>query len=102
MSGGHFDYQQYRLDDMANDIETVIYHNNSTELNAYGDRIGADLPDDIIEEFKHAVTLLREAAIYVQRIDWLLSGDDGEDSFRTRLKKDLETYRAISSNQKEY
>lgn len=102
MSGGHFDYQQYRLDDMANDIETVIYHNNSTELNTFGDRIGADLPDDIIEEFKHAVTLLREAAIYVQRIDWLLSGDDGEDSFRTRLKKDLETYRAISSNQKEY
>jgi hypothetical protein len=30
------------------------------------------------------------AEIYAQRIDWLLSGDDGEDSFRKRLKEDLE------------
>jgi hypothetical protein len=30
------------------------------------------------------------AEIYAQRIDWLLSGDDGEDSFRERLKEDLE------------
>jgi hypothetical protein len=30
------------------------------------------------------------AQIYAQRIDWLISGDDGEDSFRERLKEDLE------------
>jgi hypothetical protein len=26
----------------------------------------------------------------MQRIDWLLSGDDGEESFIERLKEDLE------------
>ena len=26
---------------------------------------------------------------YTQRIDWLVSGDDGEDSFHSRLKKEL-------------
>jgi hypothetical protein len=33
------------------------------------------------------------AQIYTQRIDWLVSGDDGEDSFRERLKEDLEEYK---------
>lgn len=29
------------------------------------------------------------AQVYAQRIDWLLSGDDGEDNFHLRLKEDL-------------
>jgi len=34
--------------------------------------------------------VLRKAAIYAQRIDWLLSGDDGEESFLERLKEELD------------
>ena len=33
---------------------------------------------------------MKTAAIYAQRIDWLLSGDDGEQSFKERLKEDLD------------
>ena len=40
-------------------------------------------------EFKNAVKHLRVAEIYAQRVDWLLSGDDGEDTFIERLKSDL-------------
>jgi hypothetical protein len=43
----------------------------------------------VIEEFKNAVKHLRVAEIYAQRVDWLLSGDDGEDTFIERLKSDL-------------
>lgn len=50
-------------------------------------------PDDIIAEFKNAIHYLKIAEIYTQRIDWLVSGDDGEDSFRDRLKEDLEEYK---------
>lgn len=32
---------------------------------------------------------LKLANIYLHRIDWLLSGDDGEDSFHSRLKEEL-------------
>lgn len=32
---------------------------------------------------------LREAAIYAQRIDWLFSGDDSEESFKKRIREDL-------------
>jgi hypothetical protein len=33
--------------------------------------------------------ILKNAFVYTQRIDWLLSGDDSEESFHQRLKEDL-------------
>jgi hypothetical protein len=43
-----------------------------------------------INEFKKAYKLLEKASIYVQRIDWLVCGDDDEFSFHERLKEELE------------
>ena len=45
---------------------------------------------EVLEEFKKGLEILKKAAIYAQRIDWLLSGDDGEDSFKRRLKEELD------------
>ena len=45
--------------------------------------------EETIQIFKDAVKILRKAAIYAQRIDWLLSGDDGEDNLKERLEKEL-------------
>ena len=53
-------------------------------------KIVVDYSTETIREFKKAVALLRKAAIYVQRIDWLLSDDDGEDNFHERLKEELD------------
>ena len=39
---------------------------------------------------KKGLIALKVAAIYAQRIDWLLSGDDGEESFKRRLKEELD------------
>ena len=64
MSGGHFDYYQWQIDEIANSIE----------------------------EFKKGLDIIRKAYIYAQRIDWLLSGDDDEKSFHERLKEDFEKY----------
>jgi len=47
-------------------------------------------PDEIIEKFKEGLEILKNAEVYAQRIDWYLSGDDGEESFLSRLKEDLE------------
>jgi hypothetical protein len=49
-----------------------------------------EYPKEVIEKFKEAVIVLRKAAVYAQRVDWLLSGDDGEETFLERLKKDLD------------
>jgi hypothetical protein len=43
----------------------------------------------LIEEFKNAVKYLKIAQVYAQRVDWLVSGDDGEETFMKRLDEDL-------------
>lgn len=83
MSGGHFNYNQSNISDIANEIERLILTNDPTNWYGYS--------PETLEEFKKAVILLREAYIYVHRIDWLISGDDGEVTFHERLKEDLLT-----------
>ena len=78
MSGGRFDYAQYRLDDIIDSIK------NSIEDNPYS------LKEETLEEFLKGIECLKKAYIYTQRIDWLLSGDDGEETFHERLKEDLD------------
>lgn len=48
-----------------------------------------DYTEETLQEFRNGVDILRRAYIYVQRIDWLLSGDDGEESFHKRLREEL-------------
>ena len=89
MSGGHFDYSQYRIEQIADTLDEVIFKNGSSEVDRYGDRVSRDLPPDIIEQFKIAANIMRIAYVYAQRCDWFLSGDDGENSFRERLRLDI-------------
>ena len=90
MSGGHFNYKQYELGHMADEIEQLILDNDSEEVNEYGDTKGHGYSPETIEAFKYARIALLHAQIYVQRIDWLVSGDDGEDSFHRRLETDFD------------
>lgn len=89
MSGGHFNYDQYKIGQIADDIQLLVDTNHSEEMTVYGDRMGRGYPRAIIDCFEHAVKALRVAQIYAQRIDWLVSGDDGTDSFLARLAADL-------------
>ena len=142
MSGGHFNYYQDRIPDIADSIERKIRRNEDgikcwdakeeygvsyrpgdsewvytswktdnkyrvpqkniidREPYYYGDDDGVPIfdkpdgwsnyPPEILDIFKEAVKKLKEAAVYAQRIDWFLSGDDGEESLIRRLKEDLE------------
>lgn len=76
MSGGYFDYDQFRMHDMAEKIKRVIKTHGHLSIRTK-------------REFNKAVKLLTETETYVQRIDWLLSSDDGEETFHVRLKEDL-------------
>ena len=90
MSGGHFQYMQYEIGNIADEIEQIILNNDSKEKNEYGDTKGYGFSQGTIEEFKKALFTLKQSYIYVQRIDWLVSGDDGEDSFHRRLKQEMD------------
>ena len=105
MSGGHFDYNQYKIGYMADSIEKLIERNGREKTKEelkdenwrdpeWYKKYPEDLchykyPDEVIEEFKKGVELLRQAEVYAHRIDWLISGDDGNESFLKRLKEDL-------------
>lgn len=90
MSGGTFNHMQYQLDQIAADIEDVIYYNDSEELDDWEQKKGVGYSDETIQEFKLGVWYLKQALVYTQRIDWLLAGDDGEETFHKRLKTDLD------------
>lgn len=89
MSGGHFQYQQYQIQRIAEEIEELVDTNDCNDKNQWGDVIGNHYSRETMREFDKAVELLKQAYVYVQRIDWLVSGDDGEDSFHSRLKSEL-------------
>ena len=89
MSGGHFDYNQYKIGYIADEVEQLIIDNDSTEEDEWGYSKGHHYSPETIAKFKKGLDILRKAQIYAQRIDWLVSGDDGEDSFHRRLKNDL-------------
>ena len=89
MSGGHFEYQQYRIEDIAREIEFLIEQNNSKELGEHGYPISRGYSDATIAKFKEALTTLRRGAIMAQRIDWLVSGDDDENTFHKLWEEEL-------------
>ena len=90
MSGGYFNYKQYHIQDIIEDLELLIETNDSDEVDAeYGDPVGRHYLDKTIAEFRTGLEYLKKARIYAQRIDWLVSCDDGEESFHSRLAEDL-------------
>lgn len=48
-----------------------------------------ELSDKTINAMKEAYRQIRIAEIYATRVDWMMSGDDSEESFRERVKEDL-------------
>lgn len=106
MSGGAFNYDQYKIGYIADKIEQEILNSGKEKTKKEldeerwrdpdwyekypEDKFHYKYPDEIIQTFKDAVRALRVAQIYAHRVDWYLSGDDGEESFLERLKEDLE------------
>lgn len=104
MSGGHFDYAQFHIEQIADSIKDIIDKNMVEVPDAQHevwdyDKDGNLYPEckyyytfseETINKFKEGYDILRKAYIYAKRIDWLLSGDDGEETFHERLKEDLE------------
>ena len=79
MSGGHFNYLQtrYEWEDAIEEIQKCI------DENPY------DFDLAVIDNFRTGIEHIKKAQIYLQRIDWLISGDDGEETFLKRLHEDL-------------
>lgn len=103
MSGGAFDYNQFKIRQIHEDIqqeldkqgrekpkEELIYFDKEYFDKYPEERFECVYREDVQKIFKDGIEALKIAEIYAQRIDWYLSGDDGEDSLVSRLKSDLE------------
>ena len=107
MSGGAFDYQQYHIEEIADEIEQEIIKAGRdipqeiwAKNHYYGssfDNSGQTYPTyerKTIDIMKRAVYVLRMAYIYAKRVDWMLSGDDSEESLAKRLDEELRSLKA--------
>ena len=51
-----------------------------------------ELEDSTLETMKEAYRQLRIAEIYAQRVDWMMSGDDSEETLQKRLQRELQAF----------
>ena len=103
MSGGAFDYNQYKIRQIWEDIQRKLdrqgKEKSKEDLKYYNEEYLEIYPkerferiyrEDVQQIFKEGIEILKKVEIYAQRIDWYLSGDDSEDSLIERLKSELE------------
>mgnify|MGYP001122404041 CR=1 FL=1 len=108
MSGGAFDYNQYRIRDIYEQIERELESQGKEKpkeelwmRKEYYEEYPEEkfehvYREDVQQIFKDGIEILKKAEIYAQRIDWYLSGDDNEDSLVSRLKEDLENIKQLN------
>ena len=102
MSGGAFDYKQWHIGNIADQIEQEVIRSGKPipkqrwqywEIDRFREHpeeaVNYAYPEPVLRRMEEAVYALRAAAIYAQRVDYLLSGDDGEESFEERLQEEL-------------
>jgi len=102
MSGGAFEYRQYYIDEIIEGIEEHLESMGKEKGDVndpYRKEFYSEYPEEKIypveseevqERMRHAIRALKIAKVYAQRVDWYLSGDDGEESFIERLDKELD------------
>ena len=86
MSGGHFNdngYAYYKVHQFADELETEITENNT--LNDYN--YCPNYSDEVIAVLKKQLPEIRRIAMIMKHIDYLYSGDCGEESFMKRMSE---------------
>ena len=99
MSGGHFEYSEYAITGIKNSIQLELDRQGTEKPKDflymddeyYKEHPEAKLFDKYSEQvqraFKSAIRTLKFAEMYVHHIDYLLSGDHGEESFIRNIQQ---------------
>lgn len=86
MSGGHFGdcgYDYYKVTQFADELEVEIENNG--EVNEDGYKYEFD--SDVIDYLEAQLPKMRKMAEIMRHIDYLYSGDHGDDSFLELVKE---------------
>ena len=90
MSGGHFgDYDYYKVDQFADELEVEIENNGKSKDDSgyYGEKWYPNHDPDVIDVLREQIPKLRKMATIMRDIDYLYSGDIGDDGFLLRMKE---------------
>ena len=109
MSGGAFDHQHHRMQDMIDRIESELerqgkdkpkeelwgspkyYEDNPSE------KKWPTYSGETQKILKEAVERIKEAYIYAHQVDLFLSGDTGENSLKQRIQEELFKSKGLKS-----
>lgn len=86
MSGGSFNssgYVYYQVSQFADELENEIENNNRKDEYGYS----PDYSEEVLVKLREQVGAIRRVAEAMRAIDYLYSGDHGEDSFLRALEK---------------
>ena len=75
MSGGHFEYKQFHMNDIKDELINLVETNNIPDENGYV----RNYSKETIDKFKKVIKKLKKAEFFVNRIDLLVSGDISEE-----------------------
>jgi hypothetical protein len=86
MSGGFFRGSRWAIGDVRQDIERLVETNEKP--NGWGEV--RNYSPAILNKFREAIAALLRAEVMTERIDYLVSGDDGENDFHKRWTQELQ------------
>jgi len=87
MSGGFFEYQEMRLVDLAEPLRCKIALNRQKP--AWASDYDINYSESFINEMSDIYNQIIILMAKLHRMDWVLSGDDGESDYERRLAIDL-------------
>jgi len=90
MSGGHFNdcgYEYYKVAQFADELEVEIENNGREGTTENGYEWYPNHDPDVIDVLQEQIPKLRKMAEIMKHIDYLYSGDIGDDSFLLSMKE---------------
>ncbi len=87
MSGGHFQYDEFKMQHMAEQIDFEIQHNDLPDPQ-YGQTNGYS--KEVLFYMQYTRDALMHSHKMTKHLDYLLSGDTGQEDYLERVKNELQ------------
>lgn len=86
MSGGHYDHAFGQVRDLADAIYGDVQKHSKPFTDDYGETV-TEFPQPVLDAMRRCAAALEGAATAAWDVEWLMSGDCGEDSFLEAAKE---------------
>lgn len=92
MSGGHYDYKCFEVSQFAEMVDMTIISRSESRVEHYSPEYSETieaLPKPLLDKMQVFVDVMRKCAEMAKDIEWMMSGDTGEEGTDKRLHNSL-------------